>query len=184
LSSRKHPLVRFIEWLLNLIFGSRSSVSSPPPGAKGGNAYPYAIRSNFLTELEVAFDEVLLRSLPHRELRVHRQVRLADILQVIPGSARRQHWFNRISAKSIDFLICLHQRPLAVIELDDATHRRKDRQDRDAFLDAVCDAAQLPILHVAAAATYDESRIREFVIQCLLAFDATLKHELMVGGVV
>ncbi len=35
--------------------------------------------------------------------------------------------------------------PLAGVELDDSSHNRKDRQDRDVFVEQAFSAAQLPL---------------------------------------
>jgi hypothetical protein len=40
------------------------------------------------------------------------------------------------------------QRPRLVVELDDRSHDRADRQARDAFVDQVLYAASYPILHI------------------------------------
>lgn len=40
------------------------------------------------------------------------------------------------------------------IELDDTSHDRKDRQERDAFVDEVFQAARLPILHIKVRREY------------------------------
>ena len=51
--------------------------------------------------------------------------------------------------------------PVALIELDDRTHQRRDRRDRDLFLNEALAAAGVPILRVPAAASYDLPRLRE-----------------------
>jgi hypothetical protein len=49
--------------------------------------------------------------------------------------------------------------PLLGIELDDASHQRKDRQERDAFVDQVFAAAGLPLLHIKAARGYQPNEL-------------------------
>ncbi len=44
--------------------------------------------------------------------------------------------------------------PLVGIELDDKSHQREDRRERDAFVDQVFAAATLPLLHVTAKRAY------------------------------
>jgi hypothetical protein len=46
-------------------------------------------------------------------------------------------------------------RPLAGIELDDASHARADRQERDAFVARVFAAASLPLLRIPVQRAYD-----------------------------
>lgn len=95
-------------------------------------------------------------------------VRLAEVL-AINGSRTGdagawQSAFNQISSKQVDFVVCdpATTRPLLVVELDDRSHDRADRRNRDSFLDRACAAAALPILHVRAASTYDA---RELALQ-------------------
>ncbi len=61
----------------------------------------------------------------------------------------------------VDFVLCDPDAltPLLVIELDDSSHERTARRDRDAFLGA----AGLPILHVAARHAYAPTEIRALI---------------------
>ena len=124
---------------------------------------PYAVVPAFMTPAEADFDLVLCRCVDDPLLRVHRKVRMADVLRVVPGSARWQYWFNRISAKHADFVVCLGQRPIAIIELDDSSHNSPKRRARDEFVDKAYAAASLPILHVRAARSYDTQEISAFI---------------------
>jgi len=62
-----------------------------------------------------------------------------------------------VDRKSGDFVICdpATLRPWLVIELDDSTHARPDRQTRDDQVDAVLEAAGLPMIRVLTSRTYD-----------------------------
>jgi hypothetical protein len=68
-----------------------------------------------------------------------------------------QSAFNRISRKRVDFLVCSPKdmKPLFAIELDDHSHNRPDRVERDLFMDAVFNTAGLPLLHIPARNSYD-----------------------------
>ncbi|OAM31921.1 DUF2726 domain-containing protein [Eikenella corrodens] len=87
--------------------------------------YPtYAMTRN---EQEVYWK--LVQALP--DYIVLAQVQASRILKVKRGENHRA-WFNRISRMSYDYLICQkNSYPLLVIELDDATHEKADRQDAD-----------------------------------------------------
>ena len=66
------------------------------------------------------------------------KVRLLDILEPRKGEKDYKSLFWKVQAKHIDFLICdqdLHIK--AVIELDDNSHDRQDRKDRDTFVDEI-----------------------------------------------
>ncbi|HWI60803.1 MAG TPA: DUF2726 domain-containing protein, partial [Symbiobacteriaceae bacterium] len=57
--------------------------------------------------------------------------------------------------------------PLLAIELDDSSHMRPDRQQRDEWLDRAVMAAGLPLLRVRARGDYDPSALRREVEQKL-----------------
>ncbi|MEM1228387.1 MAG: DUF2726 domain-containing protein [Planctomycetota bacterium] len=84
------------------------------------------------------------------------KVRLADVLEPA-DKAHHQSLFNRIKSKHVDFVLCdsASFAPVLCIELDDASHRRKDRQKRDAFLDAAMHHAAVGLLRVTARSRYD-----------------------------
>ena len=77
------------------------------------------------------------------------QVRLADMLS-IEASDRSRHFraLNRVACKSVDFVVAdvATGNPLLVIELDDKSHRRMDRQARDAFVNEVLREAGIPVI--------------------------------------
>jgi hypothetical protein len=51
-----------------------------------------------------------------------------------------------------------------VIELDDRSHQRDKTKERDAFVDAVLARAGIPIVRIAAAATYKERELRRRLV--------------------
>lgn len=66
------------------------------------------------------------------------KVRLADIIEPRREKANYKSLFYKIQAKHIDFLICdKNLRILAVLELDDNSHNKADRQKRDQFVDQI-----------------------------------------------
>jgi very-short-patch-repair endonuclease len=71
-----------------------------------------------------------------------------------------ENWFglrNRIKSREMDFVL-FHKdefEPILVIELDDSSHQREDRIERDKNIDRILHEAGLPILHVPAAYSYD-----------------------------
>ena len=74
------------------------------------------------------------------------QVQLSRLLGVKKGS-NYQAWSNRINRMSVDYVVCNKDSSIvAVIELDDATHERKDRQTADAKKDKALAAAAVRIV--------------------------------------
>jgi very-short-patch-repair endonuclease len=131
---------------------------------------PYDKQPYLLSRAERSFYDVLHRAVAPN-LVVFPKVRLADVVKVRKGTESWQSHQNRINAKHIDFLVCTCDTlsPALVIELDDSSHERADRQERDALVDSVLASAGLPILHVPVRSQYNPAEIAEKVQATLLA---------------
>jgi len=92
--------------------------------------------------------------------RYDRQAFAAEILFVI-RSNENMRFFNRISQRHVDFLLCeaSNMRPVLVIELDDVSHNRSARKEKDMFLDEALQAAGLPILRITARRQYSMEEV-------------------------
>lgn len=128
---------------------------------RGKNDLPYRLRDNFLSAAELAFYRALEQAVG-QSYSINNKVRLWDVLYV-PRRDDSRTYENKISSKHIDFLLCdpTSMQPVLAIELDDASHNRKDRQERDAFLDQALGAAGLSILHIKAVRTYSITEVRQ-----------------------
>ncbi len=99
------------------------------------------------------------------QFRIFAKVRVADIVTVRKGisASVRQSLFNRIQSKHVDFVAC-DPGDLSVkfvVELDDASHQRQDRKERDAFVDEVMQACGIPIFHFPARRAYSVEDLRK-----------------------
>ena len=67
--------------------------------------------------------------------------------------------------KRQDFLVCdnLSLKPLVAIELDDKSHQQSNRVQRDAFVDEVFKAANLPLLHIPVKNSYAISELTDLI---------------------
>lgn len=128
---------------------------------QGAAAGCYFLRKSVLTPAERSFLGVLDAALGD-DYRICVKMRLADIFGVKAGAEGRRSAMNRINAKHIDFLLVRASdgAPVLGIELDDASHDRPDRRERDAFVDGVFDDAALPIEHVRVQAQYSVADVR------------------------
>lgn len=124
------------------------------PEAQRSEALPYRLRDDFLSPAEKSFHDVLTVALESR-LVVCPKVNLADIFFVTRPNENTGAR-SRISQKHLDFLLCEPgtMKPVLGIELDDSSHSRPDRQERDAFVDGVFSVAGLPLRHVPARTGY------------------------------
>lgn len=122
--------------------------------------YPYGKRDAFMSPAEISFFHVLKSILP-AEYHLTVKVRIADLVYV-KRPHENQGARNRIDRKHVDFVICELKTmdPKLVVELDDKSHQRKDRADRDAFVDEVFRTAGIPIVHIPAARGYQVDDIR------------------------
>ena len=120
---------------------------------------PYRLRDDFLSPAEASFFHVI-KSILGNSNAICCKVSLADIFFVVRPNENKSA-FNRINRKHVDFLICdprtMH--PLFAVELDDSSHNRPDRIERDAFVDSVFEAAELPLLHIPVRSGYNTAEL-------------------------
>jgi len=125
---------------------------------------PYEKRSSLLTQSEQAFFGVLKEAVDG-DWSIQAMVRMADLIRVKPDTQKYQSWQNRIQAKHIDFLLC-DPDSLEVkmaLELDDKSHQRPDRIERDKFVEKALADAGVPLLRVDVQADYDAGKIRQSI---------------------
>jgi hypothetical protein len=132
-----------------------------PTGPPAEFALPYRRKDYLLTRGERVFYHTLGHCLDADRHRIFAKVRLLDLVWLPKGTTQRQSHRNRVQSKHVDFVICSADalRPLLVIELDDRSHDRADRQERDAFVDAALRSAGLPLLRMKAAANHDRNAL-------------------------
>jgi hypothetical protein len=136
----------------------RSALVSKASGGARYQAVP------LLSPAEQSFFRVLQQAIGPA-YSIFPKVRLADIIS--PGkSSSRSGWqfaFNRIASKHVDFVLSDPQtvRVVAVIELDDSTHRRFERGIRDWLVDSALGDAAIPVFRFPAARSYSLVQIRQ-----------------------
>jgi Protein of unknown function (DUF2726) len=98
------------------------------------------------------------------------QVSLGNLVDVEKGTRPYQTHRNRVDRKSLDFVLCDRSTlsPVLAIELDDSSHGREDRRERDAFVDGVLAKAGLPLLHIRAQAAYDPKQLAASIGEAMM----------------
>ena len=98
----------------------------------------YKMKEEFITENELKLYKVLKKVAYELKLDIFTQVALNRILE-INNRRKQQQLRNRIDRKSIDFVLYDEKikKIVCCIELDDPTHEREDRIERDLFLDKI-----------------------------------------------
>ena len=103
----------------------------------------------FLTERERVFFRQLCAAFSGSPLLVMAQVRLVDVVQVSPELKGREKLslFRQISQWHCDFVVidARNFSVKAIIELDDRSHLRPERQRRDALFNIVVTQAGIPL---------------------------------------
>lgn len=114
-----------------------------------------------LTRAEAAFYPVLVEAAkagPEGCL-VMCKVRLGDLVRPRRGLNRSRSTTlrNRANQKHVDFVVVLASDfgVVAAVELDDSSHQRKDRQERDGFVDGALEAAGVRMVRVKWGRGYD-----------------------------
>jgi ssDNA-binding Zn-finger/Zn-ribbon topoisomerase 1 len=153
-------------------------------------AFPYQRTGALFSPAERSFLGVLHQAVGEKAT-IFGKVRVADVVEPRTGLNRsdRQSAFNKISGKHFDFLLC-DKEDLSVncaIELDDRSHQSKSRHQRDEFLKGVCEAADVPLIQVAARSGYVIDDVKRLIaphlngintaVQAPLPTPATQKSE-------
>jgi very-short-patch-repair endonuclease len=111
--------------------------------------YDYRARDAVMTKAEMRCF-LVLEELVGEDFYIFPQLHLPAILD---HKVNGQNWrgaFRHIDEKSVDFVLCdkEHISPKLVIELDDWSHAREDRQERDREVERILAYAKLPLLRI------------------------------------
>jgi len=161
---------------LGFIFRLFPQPSAEPP--RGAGLPKVMISNRFVTSAEADFFRVLQRIVGPRG-HVLAQVSLKQLL-FLPGNYQsnpgRASWQNKVDKRSIDFLIChpATLKPLLAIELDEPSHSRPERQSRDAEVEGLLIAADLPFIRVLAGRTWDTRELDDVISPHLATTITTL----------
>lgn len=123
---------------------------------------PYIKKKYLMTKAEWLFYRQLDRLIKDTFYIVP-QVVLGALVEVRKNEYLFKAYNNKINKKRIDFVIFSkpYFNPILMIELDDITHDRHDRIERDTFVDAVAKCSNLPIVHIKNKDMYNLVPIKE-----------------------
>lgn len=130
----------------------------------GRGRLPYAVRERIVTKAELRFYRALQKAAA-ADFEIFAMVRIADVLTVPQQTSQRRKWMGKILAKHVDFVLCdpATLAPLLAIELDDSSHDRPDRKERDEFVDHAFESAGLPLLRIRNGSSYDAGALRQLI---------------------
>lgn len=146
------------DWITDRLAGEQQETAAKDTTP----VFPYRVRDDFLSPAEHSFHQVL-KSVAGTRVHICPKVSLSDLFYVKSnGSSEWRIYTNNIDRKHVDFVLCDPRTmiPLAGIELDDKSHQRADRKERDGFVEGVFAAAGLTLLRVRVQRGYQAQEIK------------------------
>lgn len=124
---------------------TRKQYRTTTSSANYENSY---IRVPLLTQREQRQYAVLKQIADEKNVLICPKVRLLDLVSPVHGVRNYKALLSKVMSKHVDFVICSQEMyVLGIIELDDSTHFRQDRIQRDEFVDTVLRSAGYKIKH-------------------------------------
>lgn len=130
--------------------------------------YKYTRKNFLISRPEHEFFDILIEILGN-EYHIFTQVHLPTILD---HKVVGQNWkaaFSHINGKSVDFVICdkSYIKPLLAIELDDKSHEREDRIERDGEVEQMLKEAGMPLLRFGNNGSFNKEEIKRLILESL-----------------
>lgn len=104
-----------------------------------------------LTKNEYSFYQKIKPIIQESNLKVLCKIRLADLIEPEPNKNQKEWYtaFNRIKSKHIDFAIATEDmKVIALVELQDSTHQKSNRKERDEFVNTAVTSAGYTLISV------------------------------------
>lgn len=132
-------------------------------------SYKYNRKEFLISRAEHEFFDILVEVLGGQYY-VFTQVHLPTILD--HKIRNGQNWkgaFSHINGKSVDFVICdkAYIKPLLAIELDDRSHEREDRIERDSIVEQMLKDANMPLLRFPNNGSFNKEEIKKLILENL-----------------
>ena len=127
----------------------------PNPGGVQGYKSKYLLTKNEWHE-----HKKLREYAARKGLQVCPKVRMLDLVTPYGNGKEYMTRFHKVQAKHVDFVLVdesMHVR--AIVELDDASHDEKERQERDQFVDEVLTGVGYTVIHTRCITEQTLSRL-------------------------
>jgi hypothetical protein len=128
---------------------------------QGQLQFPYKANPYFLSNAEASFYH-FIKQMVGENVNIFPHVALRDLVSVSGvGKSEFQKFHNKIDRKQMDFLLVDSKtlKTILVIELDDSTHKRDTRMERDTFVDEVFAVANIPLVRIPVKHSYDSNEL-------------------------
>ncbi len=135
--------------------------------------YEYKRRNFVMTRAEHECFDALTRAVGNDYL-IFAQVHLPTL---IDNKLVGQNWkaaFRHVNGKSVDFVLCdkAYIAPKLAIELDDKTHERPERHERDREVERILQGAGVPLLRLENKGRFDPSDLSRRIAEALTPTNA------------
>ena len=165
-------LILAVVLIIVAVFGAILKAKFAGTAQTSDDGKVYELCDALFSPAERTFLLVLENSLPDG-VGILAKVRLGDIFtphRSLSASLRLRA-LNKINQKHVDYLLVRTSdlTPVAGIELDDKSHRRADRVQRDVFVDEVFRTCKLPLLRIPVTANYGQIHLRNQIAALLPA---------------
>ena len=140
---------------------NNNSINEPPLLPKTDYTAFYSKKRNIMTNNELKFYRLLKYKTDKNNLLLFTQVALYSLI-----SSKDISYFNKIRSKTIDFVITdINGKIVTCIELDDPSHVKDNRQERDNFIDELFKQLDISLIRIPVQGYYDmqeiENKIKE-----------------------
>jgi len=151
-----------------LLLSKLSRKINTDSAGKPMNAYHYRRKDFMMSRSEHEFFDILAKGLGDR-FYIIPQVNFSTILD---HTVKGQNWRAaraHINRMSVDYVLCdkTYVKPLVAIELDDPTHDREDRQQRDIDVNRLFEEAGLPLVRFSNTREMDTADIIQKITEKL-----------------
>jgi len=130
--------------------------------------YQYKHKDFFISKAEHEFYNILVTTVG-QEYRIFAQVHLPTI---VDHKIKGQNWsaaLSHINQKSVDFVLCdkAYLSPKLAIELDDKSHERPERKERDHDVELILSQSGLPLLRIKNQYSYNPSELTKQIKEAI-----------------
>jgi ssDNA-binding Zn-finger/Zn-ribbon topoisomerase 1 len=158
-------VVLLVGYVLYSKFISNNESENTIEKVKENEFLPYKKRDDFLTEAERSFYFTLKVFLENKAV-ICPKVSLKDIIFINKCVGKDyMKYFGKIAKKHVDFILCepLTMKTICGVELDDSSHSKANRQQRDVFVDKVFEAANFKLVHIPLKNAYSFDELKNII---------------------
>ena len=161
-------IIKTLQGIINSLTNKKISLQTTKENENNYKKF-YKPKRYIITLNELRFYEILLEIAKELDLMLFTQVSLYNIIEMRENLdySTRQTYFNKIASKSIDFVLVDKKncRIKLCIELDDTSHNKKNRIERDRFINELFKELEINFIRYPVYKTYFKTTLKEKIEQ-------------------